>query len=331
VDIQKIEKESIALVTSAKTKEELSDVEVRYLGRKGVLTDILKGISSLPVEKRKSAGMAANVLKNKIEAALQEKKVLLLGAKKSEFFDISAPGTAFPEGHLHPVTQVLNDLIDAGSALGFTVAEGPEIETVWYNFDALNTPENHPSRDETDTFYFDAERILRCHTSPVQIRYMENKKPPIRIIAPGRVYRRDNDATHTPMFHQLEGLLVDEKVTMADLKGTLDHLVKTIFGEDRKIRLRPHHFPFTEPSVEVDVSCGLCGGKGCKSCKNEGWLEILGAGMVHPNVLANAGIDPEKYQGFAFGMGLERIAMLKYGIDDLRAFYDNDLRFTEQF
>lgn len=331
MDVKKIEQNCLEEIAEVKTKEELASIEVKYLGRKGILTDILKSISSLPTDQRKTVGRDANILKNKIETVVKQKAKELSSDIKSEIFDISAPGTLQPKGHIHPVTLVMNELIETGKNLGFTVAEGPEIESIWYNFDALNTPENHPSRDVTDTFYFDAERILRCHTSPVQIRYMENNKPPIRILAPGRVYRRDSDATHTPMFHQIEGLLVDETVTMAELKGTLEYLVRAIFGEDRKIRLRPHHFPFTEPSAEVDVSCGLCGGKGCKSCKNEGWLEILGAGMVHPNVLRNAGIDPEKYQGFAFGMGLERIAMLKYGIDDLRAFYDGDLRFSEQF
>lgn len=331
MDLKGLEKTAITAIEKASSPEELFQIETRYLGRKGELTGMLRSLGTLSPEKRKSAGQAANVLKNKLEQLIAKRKEELLGRVKVEVFDVSAPGREYPEGHLHPVTQVLNKLIETGKNLGFTVAEGPEVETVWYNFDALNTPENHPSRDITDTFYFDAERILRCHTSPVQIRYMEEHQPPIRILAPGRVYRRDSDATHTPMFHQLEGLLIDEGTTMAELKGTLEYFIKAIFGEDRKIRLRPHHFPFTEPSAEVDVSCGLCGGKGCKSCKNEGWLEILGAGMVHPNVIRSAGLDPDKYQGFAFGMGIERIAMLKYGVDDLRAFYDNDLRFVEQF
>lgn len=331
MDLKGLEKNAIADIERASSLEELFQIETKYLGRKGELTLLLRSVGTLSAEKRAETGKGANILKNMIEGLIIARRAALSGKQKTDILDVSAPGVSYPKGHLHPVTHIMEDLIEAGKELGFTVAEGPEIETVWYNFDALNTPENHPSRDITDTFYFDAERILRCHTSPVQIRYMEKNQPPIRILAPGRVYRRDSDATHTPMFHQIEGLLIDECATMADLKGTLEHLVRAIFGEDRQIRLRPHHFPFTEPSAEVDVSCGLCGGKGCKSCKNEGWLEILGAGMVHPNVIRNAGLDPKKYQGFAFGLGLERIAMLKYGVDDLRAFYDNDLRFTEQF
>lgn len=229
------------------------------------------------------------------------------------------------------MTQIFEELIEIGKSLGFTVIEGPEVETDWYNFEALNTPKDHPARDVQDSFYFNENVLLRSQTSPMQIRYMEKNKPPIRILAPGRVYRRDSDATHTPMFHQLEGLLIDETTTVTELKGTLEFFVKKLFGEERKIRLRPHHFPFTEPSFEVDVSCGLCGGKGCRSCKNSGWLEILGAGMVHPNVLRAGGIDPAKYRGFAFGMGIERIAMLKYGVDDMRMLYEGDLRFVEQF
>lgn len=331
MDIKSLEKSALLEIQKASSEEELFRIETKYIGRKGELTKVLRNLSELPVEKRKEVGKAANILKIKIQDEVKEKKSSITEGQKKEFIDVTVPGKSFEYGHLHPVSLIYNKLYEAAKPLGFSVAEGPEVETVWYNFDALNTPMHHPSRDETDTFYFGDGRILRCHTSPVQIRYMEENKPPIRILAPGRVYRRDSDATHTPMFHQLEGLLVDEQVTMSDLKGTLEYLVRAIFGEDRKIRLRPHHFPFTEPSVEVDVSCGLCGGKGCKSCKNEGWLEILGAGMVHPNVLRNAGIDSEKYQGFAFGMGIERIAMLKYGIDDLRVFYDGDLRFVEQF
>jgi phenylalanyl-tRNA synthetase alpha chain len=331
MDLKGLEKNAIRDIGKASSPEELFQIETKYLGRKGELTTILRSLGTLPPGKRAEIGKNGNILKVKLEQLIKDRRHELSAHKKTEFLDVTAPGVRYPEGHLHPVSRIFEELIEAGKELGFVVADGPEIETVWYNFDALNTPENHPSRDVTDTFYFDPERILRCHTSPVQIRYMEQNKPPIRILAPGRVYRRDSDATHTPMFHQLEGLLIDERATMADLKGTLEHFVKAVFGEDREIRLRPHHFPFTEPSAEVDVSCGLCGGEGCKSCKNEGWLEILGAGMVHPNVLRNAGLDPEKYQGFAFGLGIERIAMLKYGVDDLRAFYDNDIRFLEQF
>jgi phenylalanyl-tRNA synthetase alpha chain len=331
MDLKGLEKTATVAIEKASSPEELFQIETKYLGRKGELTGLLRSLAVLPKEKRAETGKDANILKNHLSELISAKSQKLKAKSSVTVLDVSAPGIDYPEGHLHPVSIIMNELIETGKGLGFTVAEGPEIETAWYNFDALNTPENHPSRDVTDTYYFDTERILRCHTSPVQIRYMQEHQPPIRILAPGRVYRRDSDATHTPMFHQLEGLLIDEGTTMAELKGTLEYFVKSIFGEDRKIRLRPHHFPFTEPSAEVDVSCGLCGGKGCKSCKNEGWLEILGAGMVHPNVIRNAGLDPEKYQGFAFGLGIERIAMLKYGVDDLRAFYDNDLRFLEQF
>ncbi len=331
MELESLEKKAKEKIKKASSREELFRIEAAYLGRKGELTKILRTLSDLPQKKRKDLGKRGNILKNELQELINKKNELFLNDSQDEYFDISVPGKNFQVGHLHPVTQILEQLIDIGENLGFVVAEGPEIETTWYNFDALNTPENHPSRDETDTFYFNSGEILRCHTSPVQVRYMEENKPPIRILAPGRVYRRDSDATHTPMFHQLEGLVVDNRVTMSDLKGTLEYFVRAIFGQDRDIRLRPHHFPFTEPSAEVDVSCLLCGGKGCGSCKGEGWLEILGAGMVHPNVLSNAGIDPSKYQGFAFGMGIERIAMLLYGVNDLRAFYDNDLRFTEQF
>lgn len=331
MDLENLKKEALQAISNSSRVEELFGIEAKYLGRKGLLTDALKSISSLPVEKRKTFGADANKTKLSIEGAAKEKKKALLEVSSSAEIDLTAPGTKYPVGHLHVVTQIFDELFEAGKMLGFSVAEGPEVEDDWHNFEALNIPKDHPSRDSQDSFYFSDNMLLRTHTSPVQIRYMQNHKPPIRIMAPGRVYRVDSDATHTPMFHQLEGLLIDEKVTMSELKGTLEFFVKRIFGDDRKIRLRPHHFPFTEPSVEVDVSCGLCGGKGCRSCKYSGWLEILGAGMVHPNVLRAGGIDPEKYTGFAFGLGIERIAMLKYGIDDLRLYYEGDLRFVEQF
>lgn len=331
MDLLELEKSALDKIKKASSKEELLIIESRYLGRKGELTKFLRTLSLLPPEKRKDVGKTANRTKINIQESIDIKKKKLEKDLTLDFLDVTAPGKIFESGSLHPVSMIYNELFEVARPLGFSVVFGPEVETVWYNFDALNTPPHHPSRDETDTFYFADGRILRCHTSPLQVRFMEKNSPPIRILAPGRVYRRDSDATHTPMFHQLEGLLIDKKATMSDLKGTLEYLVKSIFGKDRSIRLRPHHFPFTEPSVEVDVSCGLCDTKGCKACKNEGWLEILGAGMVHPNVLINSGIDPKKYQGFAFGMGIERIAMLKYGIDDLRVFYDNDLRFVEGF
>jgi len=331
MDLNKLKKEALQAIEKSSNLEDLLSIETKYLGRKGVLTEALKTISSLPVEKRKSFGAEANKTKLLIDESFKNKKNEILGAGSGVAIDLTAPGTKFPEGHLHVVTQIYDELFEAGKMLGFSVAEGPEVEDDWHNFEALNIPKDHPSRDTQDSFYFSENMLLRTHTSPVQVRYMQNHQPPIRIMAPGRVYRVDSDATHTPMFHQLEGLLIDENVTMSQLKGTLEFFVKRIFGDDRKIRLRPHHFPFTEPSVEVDVSCGLCGGKGCRSCKYSGWLEILGAGMVHPNVLRAGGIDPEKYTGFAFGLGIERIAMLKYGIDDLRLYYEGDLRFVEQF
>lgn len=331
MELKKLAHNAKREIGKANNTKELSDVQIKYLGRKGELTKILKGLSALPVEKRKEMGRDANLTKKELEKLIEAKKHDLLASTEKEPIDISAPGTKYPLGHLHPVTQIYNELFEIAQGLGFDIAEGPEVETDWYNFEALNTPKDHPARDLQDTFYFGDDLLLRTHTSPVQIRYMENRKPPIRVVVYGRVYRRDSDATHTPMFHQLEGLLVDEQTAFTDLKGTLEYFAKGIFGQDRKIRLRPHYFPFTEPSAEVDVSCGLCGGKGCRSCGHSGWLEVLGAGMVHPNVLENGGIDSKKYQGFAFGMGIERIAMLKYGIDDLRLFYDGDLRFVEQF
>ncbi len=295
------------------------------------MTQVLRSLSDLPVDKRKAVGQYANALRKELESLISARQKEILGTASGQKIDVTAPGKKYPAGHIHPVSQILAELFEIGKSLGFAVAEGPEIETDWYNFEALNTPKDHPARDTQDTFFISENVVLRTQTSPVQIRYMENHKPPIRIIAPGRVYRRDSDATHTPMFHQLEGLLIDEQATVADLKGTLEFFAKKIFGEERKIRLRPHYFPFTEPSFEVDVSCGLCGGKGCRSCKHSGWLEVLGAGMVHPDVLRAGGIDPEKYQGFAFGMGIERLAMLKYGVDDMRMLYEGDLRFVEQF
>lgn len=329
--IEEISKQAQGEINSATSKEEIMAVEVKYLGRKGFLTEVLKTISTLPVEERKTVGAAANKLRKEIEELISGKRKELIEGSVGEPIDITAPGKSFPVGHVHPVNIIFNELFEIAKALGFSIATGPEVETDWYNFEALNLPKDHPARDTQDSFYFTENLLLRTQTSPMQVRYMETHQPPIRIVVPGKTYRRDSDATHTPMFHQLEGLLVDEKVSMAELKGTLEHFVKKLFGNDRKVRLRPHHFPFTEPSVEVDVSCGLCGGKGCRSCKHTGWLEILGAGMVHPKVLENAGIDSKKYTGFAFGMGIERIAMLKFGLDDMRMLYEGDIRLVEQF
>ncbi len=334
--IEKLKETFLSNVEKIKDISELEDLRIKYLGRKSELTQILRSLGSLKVEERKIVGQKANQLKIEIEEKLKEKKKELSGAKlekiaETEWIDITSPGSKYPRGHLNPITLTYRRLFEIGRSLGFEVVLGPEVETDWYNFEALNTPPDHPARDVQDSFYFTEKVLLRTHTSPVQIRYMEKHKPPIRIIVPGRVYRRDSDVTHTPMFHQMEGLLVDEVTTFSDLKGALTYFAKGFFGQDRKVRFRPHYFPFTEPSAEMDVSCGICKGAGCRACKYSGWLEILGAGMVHPNVLKNSGIDPERYQGFAFGMGIERLAMLKYNIDDLRLFFENDLRFLEQF
>ena len=316
---------------------DLEQIKIKYLGKKGELTAVLRGMGALSAEERPLIGQLANEVRADIEAAIasqkKEQEAKALEAQlKNEKLDVTMPGTPTPVGHMHPLTQVQRELEDIFIGMGFSIAEGPEVELDYYNFQALNIPENHPARDTQDTFYIAENVLLRSQTSPVQVRTMEHQKPPIRIISPGRVYRSDAlDATHSPLFHQLEGLVVDKGITMGDLKGTLEIFAKKMFGEDTRIRFRPHHFPFTEPSAEVDVSCYVCGGKGCRLCKGEGWIEILGAGMVHPFVLSNCGIDPEEYSGFAFGLGVERIAMKKYGIDDIRLFYENDERFLEQF
>ena len=319
------------------TEATLEQIKVRYLGKKGELTAVLRGMGSLTPEERPKIGQLANEIRESIENAIA-KKVRETQAKalerklRAEKIDVTIPGEAMPAGHLHPLTIVQRDLENIFIGMGFEVVEGPEVELDYYNFQALNIPENHPARDTQDTFYITDKVLLRSQTSPVQVRTMEHRKPPIRIISPGRVYRSDAlDATHSPLFHQLEGLVVDKGITMGDLKGTLETFAKKMFGEDTRIRFRPHHFPFTEPSADVDASCFVCGGKGCRLCKGEGWIEILGAGMVHPFVLSNCGIDPEEYSGFAFGLGIERITMISRGIDDIRLFYENDRRFLEQF
>ena len=312
-------------------------IKIKYLGKKGELTAVLRGMGALSAEERPIIGQLANEVRADIEAALsakvKEMQAKALEAKlKAEKLDVTMPGKVPATGHVHPLTQVQRELENIFIGMGFSIVEGPEVELDYYNFQALNIPENHPARDTQDTFYIAENVLLRSQTSPVQVRTMEHQKPPIRIISPGRVYRSDAlDATHSPLFHQLEGLVVDKGITMGDLKGTLEIFAKKLFGERTQIRFRPHHFPFTEPSAEVDVSCFVCGGKGCRLCKGEGWIEILGAGMVHPFVLSNCGIDPEEYSGFAFGLGLERIAMTRYGIDDIRLFYENDERFLAQF
>ena len=326
-----------ALEQIASDSADLEQIKIKYLGKKGELTAVLRGMGALSAEERPVVGQIANEVRAEIENAIgaktKELQAKALEQKlKSEKLDVTMPGTPAPMGHIHPLTRVQRELEDIFIGMGFSIVEGPEVELDYYNFQALNIPENHPARDTQDTFYIGENVLLRSQTSPVQVRTMEHQKPPIRIISPGRVYRSDAlDATHSPLFHQLEGLVVDKGITMGDLKGTLEIFAKKLFGESTKIRFRPHHFPFTEPSAEVDVSCFVCGGKGCRLCKGEGWIEILGAGMVHPFVLSNCGIDPDEYSGFAFGLGIERITMTKYGIDDIRLFYENDERFLEQF
>ena len=333
--LQSIKAEALAAI--AAENADLEQIRIKYLGKKGELTAVLRGMGALSAEERPIVGQIANEVRSDIETALGEKLKLekekqLLKQLEQEKIDVTFPATEHRMGHLHPLTQIQRNIEDIFIGMGFSIVEGPEVEYDYYNFQALNIPENHPARDTQDTFYITDNILLRSQTSPVQVRTMENQKPPIRIISPGRVYRSDAvDSTHSPLFHQIEGLVVDKGITMGDLKGMLETFAKTLFGEDTRLRFRPHHFPFTEPSAEVDVSCFVCGGKGCRVCKNEGWIEILGAGMVHPFVLENCGIDPNVYSGFAFGMGVERIAMKQYGIDDMRLLYENDVRFLNQF
>lgn len=330
-------KEATEQLKVADSIAEVENVRIRFLGKKGSLTEILRSMGSLDPEKRKALGQAANSVRKDIESLLEKRKEALKQKEKEqtlqrEKIDVTEPGIQAPLGSKHPIMITIDEITRVFAGMGYSVAEGPEVETVYFNFDALNAAPNHPSRDMTDTFYITDNILLRTQTSPVQARTLLKAKPPIKIISPGRCFRCDTpDATHSPMFQQVEGLLVDEGVTMADLKGTLDSFAKQLFGSDVKTKFRPHFFPFTEPSAEMDVSCFICGGKGCRVCKGGGWIEILGCGMVHPNVLAVGGLDTEKYTGFAFGMGVERIAMLKYGVDDIRLFYENDMRFIGQF
>lgn len=326
--------EEIAKVSS---KTDLDALKVRFLGKKGELTAILKQMGKLSPEERPVMGQLANEVRIFIEQRIEERsaeiKVLETAQKlKDETIDVTMPGKVKPLGHKHPLSIVLDEVKEIFMGMGFDVATGPEVEWDDYNFEALNIPKGHPARDTQDTFYITENMLLRTQTSPVQIRVMENNQPPIRVIAPGRVYRSDAvDATHSPLFHQIEGLVVDKGITMGDLKGNLEAFAKRLYGNDTKIRLRPHHFPFTEPSCEIDVSCFRCGGKGCPMCKGEGWIEILGGGMVHPKVLKNGGVDPEIYSGYAFGVGLERLVMFRFNIDDMRLLYENDMRFLGQF
>lgn len=317
--------------------QDLEQLRIQYLGKKGELTAILKQMGKLSPEERPLVGQMANETRAYIEGAIESKKAQLAQKKqqeqlKAEKIDVTLPGNKITLGAKHPLSIVLDEIKEIFVGMGFEIVEGPEVEYDYYNFEALNIPKDHPARDTQDTFYINDNILLRTQTSSVQVRVMEKQKPPIRIISPGRVYRSDAvDATHSPLFHQIEGLVVDKGITFADLKGTLEIFVRRLYGEDSVVRFRPHHFPFTEPSAEVDVQCFSCHGEGCRLCKGEGWIEILGCGMVHPKVLANCGIDPEVYSGFALGMGLERVVMRRYGIDDMRLFFENDVRFLKQF
>jgi len=337
VDLQKLTADAQEKINAADNLDDLDQVRVDYLGKKGELTSLLKTLGTLPAEERKTAGQDINVAKRDVQQAIELRKQSLEVAKlnarlASEKIDVTLPGRGQQAGGLHPVTRTMARIEDLFSRLGFTVEQGPEIEDDFHNFEALNIPSHHPARAMHDTFYFDANTLLRTHTSPVQVRHMETNKPPLRIIAPGRVYRCDSDLTHTPMFHQVEGLLVDENVSFADLIGTLADFLKQFFeNEDLQTRFRPSYFPFTEPSSEVDIQCVMCEGEGCRVCGHTGWLEVLGCGIVHPRVFESAGIDTEKYTGYAFGMGVERLAMLRYGVNDLRLFFENDLKFLQQF
>jgi phenylalanyl-tRNA synthetase alpha chain len=314
----------------------LEQLRVHYLGKKGELTQVMKTLGNLSAEERPQAGALINAAKDQVQDALNSRKATLeqaaLSAKlAAEKIDVTLPGRGQTSGGLHPVTRTLERVEQFFTRIGYGIAEGPEVENDYHNFEALNIPGHHPARAMHDTFYFNANMLLRTHTSPVQVRTMESQQPPIRIVCPGRVYRCDSDITHSPMFHQVEGLLVDEGISFADLKGTIEEFLRVFFEKPLGVRFRPSFFPFTEPSAEVDMQCVMCSGKGCRVCKQTGWLEVMGCGMVHPNVLRMSGIDPEKYSGFAFGMGVERLAMLRYGVNDLRLFFDNDLRFLAQF
>ncbi|AKA71882.1 phenylalanine--tRNA ligase subunit alpha [Clostridium scatologenes] len=335
--LELIKNNALEKIKNISSSSEFENIRVKYLGKKGELTQILRGMGALSAEERPAVGKIANevraVLENAIEEGInniknKEKKVRL----QNEVIDISMPGIKQNLGRRHPLEQTLNEMKDIFITMGFTIEDGPEVELDYYNFEALNIPKNHPARGEQDTFYINDNIVLRTQTSPIQIRTMEKEKPPIKMISPGKVYRSDAvDATHSPIFYQMEGLVVDKGVTFADLKGTLELFAKKMFGDKVKTKFRPHHFPFTEPSAEMDATCFVCGGEGCRVCKGEGWIELLGCGMVHPDVLRNCGIDPEIYSGFAFGFGVDRMVMLKYGLDDIRQLYESDMRFLNQF
>ena len=335
-ELEELKKVAFAAVNKADSLKRLDEIEIEYLGRKGKITTIIREISYMDKSMRPIVGKYANSAKKGVEDLIKRrieevKKKTLEMSTFREKVDHTLPGRRIRPGSIHIINQVISEIVEIFLGMGYRVAEGPEIELDYYNFEALNTPEDHPARSLTDTFFVSEKVLLRTHTSPVQIRYMEKHRPPIYIIVPGKVYRRDYDVTHTPMFHQIEGLAVDKGIRFTDLKGTLEHFSNQFFGEHMRMRFRPHYFPFTEPSAEVDISCVTCGGMGCRVCKNSGWLEILGAGMVHPNLYRYVNYPDDKYSGFAFGMGIERIAMLKYGINDLRLFFDGDIKFIRQF
>ena len=335
--LKEIHDRAISTLKEISQIKELEETKVKLLGKKGELTAVLKEMGKLSAEERPILGQMANEVRQDIESKLEEVKKRLLAAEqemklKAETIDVTMPGRTCSCGHKHPMSIVIDEISDIFIGMGYEIAEGPDVEKDYYNFEALNIPADHPAKDEQDTFYINADILLRTQTSPVQVRTMEKGKLPIRVICPGAVYRSDEvDATHSPVFHQLEGLVVDKGITMGDLKGALAVFAKELFGENVKVRFRPHHFPFTEPSAEMDVSCFACGGKGCRVCKGEGYIELLGCGMVHPKLLKMSGIDPEEYSGFAFGMGLERVAMQRYGITDLRLLFENDMKFLKQF
>jgi len=335
--LEKIKTHALQALEEAVDAKSIDELRIKYLGKKGELTAILKQMGSLSAEERPVIGQLANTVRENIEAFIAEKtesmqNSIMASKLASEKIDVTMPGVSMRTGRQHPLNIVLEEAKEIFLGMGFDIAEGPEVELDHYCFEVLNMPKTHPARDTQDTFYINEDVVLRTQTSSVQVRVMENKKPPIRIISPGRVYRSDQiDATHSPLFHQIEGLVVDKGITMSNLKGILETFAKRLYGDDAKVRFRPHHFPYTEPSAEMDTMCYACGGEGCRLCKNEGWIELLGCGMVHPKVLENCGIDPEVYSGFAFGMGLERVAMRRYSIDDMRLLYENDMRFLGQF
>ena len=335
-ELERLQKEVVISISRASTEKEISEIRVKYLGKKGSITQVLKSLGTLPESERREIGQRANQLKESTEARIEEALLQIRERERSETLekekiDVTLPGRRIPVGKRHPLTQILDAITDIFSRLGFEVVEGPEVELDYYNFEALNIPKGHPAREMQATFFISDDVVLRTHTSPVQVRTMEKKRPPVRVICPGAVYRCDSDPSHSPMFHQVEGLLVDKGITFADLKGVLTVFVHQMFGKETKLRFRPSFFPFTEPSAEIDIECFICGGRGCGVCSNTGWLEILGSGMVDPAVYKFVNYDPEEVTGFAFGMGIERIAMLKFGINDIRLFFTNDLRFLRQF